>query len=207
MFSVLSVLTPALAADQSTLQFLGFSRDGKYAAYEQYGIHDGSGFPFSEIVVLNVSQNKTVVSVNKSLQQDGSTIDGARAQALKAAQLSKYGIQSSNLGRSVYASPLGKSSVQFQAKNKSYAMGVQPITFKTSSCINPSVRGVNVQLNKKVIFKDLALPKDRVCAQKYAIQQVRVWDKNRGFIAFLRYEKDGFEGPDVRFWAVSGLLP
>lgn len=204
---LLFTATSAFAADQSTLQFLGFSKDGKYAAYEQYGIHDGSGFPFSEIVVLNVPQNKTVLTVNKSLQQDGAGVKDARSQALKAANLNKYGILKTNLGRSVYANPLGKTSVQFQAKTKPYSMMVQPITFKVSDCINPTAKGVSVQLNKKVIFKDKVLPKDRICPQKYGVHQVRVWDTSKTFVAFIRYEKDGFEGPDVRYWAVSGILP
>ncbi|GEM45074.1 DUF2259 domain-containing protein [Deinococcus cellulosilyticus] len=197
----------AFAADQSTLQFLGFSKDGKYAAYEQYGIHDGSGFPFSEIVVLNVPQNKAILTVKKSLQEDGAEVKDARSQALKAATLNKYGILKTRLGRSVYANPLGKTSVQFQAKQKAYTMSVQPIPFKVTDCINPTAKGVSVQLNKKVIFKDIALPKDRICPQKYGIHQMRVWDSSKSFVAFIRYEKDGFEGPDVRYWAVSGILP
>lgn len=204
---VLSFTSLALAADQSTLAFLGFSKDGKYAAYEQYGVQDGSGFPYSEIVVLNVSQSKTVISVKKVIQTENSGVKEARAQAVKAAALGRYGIQIKNLGRTVYASPLGKSTVQFQAKSRAYQMGVLPVTFKTKDCISPSAKGVRVQLNKKVIFKDAVLPKDRYCAQKYAIQQVRLWDTNKSFIAFLRYEKDGFEGPDVRYWAVTGILP
>ena len=45
---------PALAMEQATFKFLGFSQDGQYAAYEQYGYQDGSGFPYSEIIVLQV---------------------------------------------------------------------------------------------------------------------------------------------------------
>lgn len=197
----------ALAADQSTLAFLGFSKDGKYAAYEQYGVQDGSGFPYSEIVVLSVPQSKTVISVKKVIQTESSGVKEARSQAAKAAVLGRYGIQIKNLGRTVYASPLGKSMVQFQAKSRAYQMGILPINFKNSDCISPSAKGVSVQLNKKVIFKDAVLPKDRYCAQKYAIQQVRIWDTSKSFVAFLRYEKDGFEGPDVRYWAVTGILP
>ncbi|MCD4701021.1 MAG: DUF2259 domain-containing protein [Candidatus Aegiribacteria sp.] len=45
------------AASLASVEFLGFSDDGRYAALEQYWIEDGSGFPGAEIVILAVPDN------------------------------------------------------------------------------------------------------------------------------------------------------
>ena len=37
----------ASAGDTATPQVLGFSADGKVFAFEEYGIQDGSGFPYA----------------------------------------------------------------------------------------------------------------------------------------------------------------
>ncbi|PVB61108.1 hypothetical protein DCO57_13700 [Labrenzia sp. 011] len=51
---------PAIAGDTATADVLGFSDDGAYFAFEQYGIQDGSGFPYSEIFVLDVASDSWV---------------------------------------------------------------------------------------------------------------------------------------------------
>src|SRR5205823_1899382 len=39
---------------------MGSSRDGRFSPSEQYGVQDGSGFPYPEIFVANVNANKWV---------------------------------------------------------------------------------------------------------------------------------------------------
>ncbi|POF28118.1 DUF2259 domain-containing protein [Roseibium marinum] len=50
----------AIAGDTAKAEILGFSKDGAYFAFEQYGIQDGSGFPYSEIFVLDVANDRWV---------------------------------------------------------------------------------------------------------------------------------------------------
>ncbi|MBN9671267.1 DUF2259 domain-containing protein [Roseibium aggregatum] len=58
---VLACLAPvAQAGDTAEAQILGFSKDGAYFAFEQYGIEDGSGFPYSELFVLDVARDAWV---------------------------------------------------------------------------------------------------------------------------------------------------
>ena len=49
--------TVALAGDNSQIEPIGFSKDGKYFAFEQYGEQDGTGAAYSEIYFLNVAKN------------------------------------------------------------------------------------------------------------------------------------------------------
>jgi len=48
------------AAFLATVEFCGFSDDGKYAAFEQYWIADGSGFPGAEAIILSIPDSRIV---------------------------------------------------------------------------------------------------------------------------------------------------
>ncbi len=48
------------AAFLAEVEFCGFSSDGKYAAFEQYWIADGSGFPGAEAIVLSIPDSRIV---------------------------------------------------------------------------------------------------------------------------------------------------
>ncbi|MEJ8572682.1 DUF2259 domain-containing protein [Microbaculum marinum] len=43
----------ALAGDLARLEVLGFGSEGKYVAFEEYGVQDGSGFPYSTIYIVD----------------------------------------------------------------------------------------------------------------------------------------------------------
>ena len=49
-----------MAADRAQINFIGFDQSGQYFAYEEYGVHDGSGAAFSNIYVIDVSADKWV---------------------------------------------------------------------------------------------------------------------------------------------------
>ena len=48
------VAGPAAANDQALIDFLGYSGDFRYFAYEEYGVQDGSGSAYSSIHVLDL---------------------------------------------------------------------------------------------------------------------------------------------------------
>ncbi len=47
-------VTPVQSGDYADVDILGFSDEGIRFAFEQFGIQDGSGFPYSEIFIINV---------------------------------------------------------------------------------------------------------------------------------------------------------
>ena len=52
-FAVTAVAGSAAAGDTASLSVLGYSPDGKVFAFEEYGIFDGSGFPYSNIYFID----------------------------------------------------------------------------------------------------------------------------------------------------------
>ncbi|TCV64412.1 putative secreted protein [Neorhizobium sp. R1-B] len=68
------------AADIASIQPIGFSADGHTFAYEEYGIHDGSGFPYANIYVLDLTNDTFLPGTpfRVRLEQDDATIAKAR---------------------------------------------------------------------------------------------------------------------------------
>lgn len=60
LFASLFAAAPALAADGAALNVLGYSPDSRYFAFEQYGVQDGSGFPYWDIFILDTRSNEWV---------------------------------------------------------------------------------------------------------------------------------------------------
>ena len=48
------------AAHMASVQFLGFSNDGMYAAMEEYWILDGSGAPGAELIIKSVPDDRVI---------------------------------------------------------------------------------------------------------------------------------------------------
>lgn len=51
---------PALAADGAAFNPIGYSPDSRYFAFEQYGVQDGSGFPYWDVFVVDLKANEWV---------------------------------------------------------------------------------------------------------------------------------------------------
>lgn len=52
--------SPALAADGAAFNAIGYSPDSRYFAFEQYGVQDGSGFPYWDVFVIDLKANAWV---------------------------------------------------------------------------------------------------------------------------------------------------
>ena len=50
----------AQAGDFADRALLGFSPDGRYFALEEYGIQDGSGYPYSNIFLIDTTTDEWV---------------------------------------------------------------------------------------------------------------------------------------------------
>jgi len=50
--------SPALAGDTAEINVLGFSADGSIFAFEEYGVQDGSGFPYANRFYIDTASDK-----------------------------------------------------------------------------------------------------------------------------------------------------
>jgi len=51
---------PCLSYELAQFNLIGFSADGRYLAWEEYGIQDGSGFPYCRVRIVDVVTNAVI---------------------------------------------------------------------------------------------------------------------------------------------------
>ncbi|MEO7540159.1 MAG: DUF2259 domain-containing protein [Pyrinomonadaceae bacterium] len=221
-------VSTALAGDYSTLNFIGFSKDGRYLAFEEYGTQDGSGFPYSSYFFIDTAKNAYAApQVKARIESESASEASARSKAalLAAKNLKQFGIVQGNTGQHVVSHIINdltldetETIVRFAEEIGSayqkgvYELTVKPLPVKNKACEPYELDTFMLHLtlaNKddettKVLQKDTVLPESRGCVMSYRIQDVYLY---KGTIAvFLNVFTPGFEGPDMRFITVTGSL-
>lgn len=218
------------AGDYATLDFIGFSKDGRYLAFEEYGVQDGSGFPYSSFYFVDVAKNSFAApSISVRLDNEQATENQARAKAkLKAAEvLRKFRIVNGNTGQLTVARMLTDLSVEPPGSGKSqtinfaaivgsmyrsgdYELVLNPTEVKIKTCeyTEQPVYKFDLSVKDKETGKTISLQKDgklpnsRSCPIDYAMQFVYLYEDN--IAVFLNTYFIGFEGPDMRYLVVTG---
>src|SRR5689334_4003423 len=74
---------PALAGDVAALEILGFSHDGGVSAFEEYGVQDGSGFPYANRYYIDTATDELLkgTPVRVRLDDESAALETARKQA------------------------------------------------------------------------------------------------------------------------------
>lgn len=85
---LLGLVLPAAAADRALISFLGYSETGDQFAFEQYGIQDGSGFPYLSIFIIDLVQDKWVAGtpIEVRVDDEGASLAATRARAMTEAK-------------------------------------------------------------------------------------------------------------------------
>jgi len=193
----------SFAGSYSTLNFIGFSKDGRYLAYEEYAIQDGSGFPYASIYFIDTAKNAYAAPrVNVVIENEMGTEQSARSRVaiLAAKNLKKFRIIKGNKGNHVLSHLIndltldgktdGSYSVRFAEviasmyKKGDYELLLNPIKITTKDCEVYSYDHFMLELkltNKdentsKFLQKDTTLPKGRGCALGYRIQDVYLYN-------------------------------
>lgn len=223
----------SLAGDQASVQILGFSKDGSHFAFEQYGIQDGSGFPYSEIYVLDVKSDSWVkpspfrrtdeVDETKGYDPDR-LLTETRSENRLAAQelLSTTGI--AGKGETVGHNPVTELNANpfemrvnprfvIPAIDGELVVSLSEYPLKNATCSSYGAEDTKgFQLNvsyggeHRVLHHDKSLPKSRGCALSYRVDRVVTYfpqDQLPVMAIFVHVSTLGFEGPDGRFIAIT----
>jgi predicted secreted protein len=229
--AVLLFTTNSFAGDYATLNVIGFSKDGRYLAFEEYGAQDGSGFPYSNIFFIDTAKNMYAAArVAVVIEKETASESAARRRAamLSAKKLKQLGIVKGNTGKLVVShlitdftfadadkpAPNVKfaEEVGSMYRRGDFELSLKQIPVKTKDCVDfeDDTKMLELKLtnidddSSKFLQKDATLPSGRGCALDYRIQDVYLYkDVIAVFVGFLTR---GFEGPDMRFMAISGKL-
>ena len=234
LIGVSALFSTAKAGDIAARNIIGFSPDGAYFAFEEYGVQDGSGFPYANIYFSNTRENSWVKGspIRVLIQDEQTDLATAREQAAtKAAPLiAKYKIKSggqllahnpvTELNRPTDEVTVAPGKAPFLQK---YALtfNVKEMPLETKRCkdYGPEAQNGyvltatrNGRQKAQTLHKDNRIPTSRRCPKRYAISDViRFVDPSDSqkalYIVLLQVFSYGFEGDDGRYLATSHWLP
>jgi len=218
---------PAQAGDYADRTILGFSEDGAYFAFDEYGVQDGSGFPYSNVFIINVDKDAWIdgTPIRVRIDDEKAMLTTARSDAMKQARPILDRLNIIAKGNHVVDNPATELSadpyaVRFRT-NQWFNMVERPWSLKLTRIPMPGskgcedfdgVAGFKLELTDpdggtRVLSEDKSLPPSRTCARDYAISDVVVLPAGKGAEAtmavIISLIRQGFEGPDRRFLAVT----
>ena len=233
MFVCLTILSKSIACagDYASRDILGFSPDGRFFAFEQYGVQDGSGFPYAEIFIIDTESDRWVegspirVLQKKESESPAAARKAARKSAASLLQKRKIG----EAGEHLASNPRAELSanphrVVVNAAHRFMPRAEHPLTFdlaekelESAECAkyaNQPLKGFTLTMTPVdetpiVLQDDKTLPESRGCALGYAIADI-LRHESGGKITYavlLHVQTVGYEGPDGRFLAVTRRLP
>jgi predicted secreted protein len=214
-----SISINSFAGDNANLDFIGYSKNGKYVAFEQYGVNDGNGLHYSEIFIVNVISNIYAIKPIKSKPNDDSKLSTLRKKIKFQAQakLNKFKIDQEIIGKKLISHPL--SDVGVANKTATFIYNFDKFNLKLTEFLAKPVKDCfgfgqakifKLSLTKnngksKILQKDKKLPKSRDCPLNYRIQDVFVY-QDKYIVVFLNMFLTGFEGKNMRYLAITGTL-
>jgi predicted secreted protein len=216
----------ATARENAEYRVIGFSTDGRYFAFEQFGVQDGSGFPYAEIQIIDLDNDKWVAGtpIKVTIKNDShATPAPARKSAMtKAAGLiAKLKISDPGIvlaSRAVtqkdgdpysltfrlnpYIRPQQTATVRLKIVGQPLPKTCQDLIKETYGfALTWQVRDGPV----RTLYRDKALPASRGCAMDYGLSAVissSSLKSGQRFVVLIDLIRFGFEGPDRRFLAV-----
>ncbi|OCW58718.1 hypothetical protein AWJ14_00370 [Hoeflea olei] len=223
---------PALAGEVSELRPIGFSADGKVFAFEEFGVQDGSGFPFANRFYIDTTSDTFLPGspVEVILKDEQKHVGDARAAAkAQAAAFDTAYAFDANPGVIAAFNPL--TELGADAGRLSYAsvtLGPQPFgtyelaleekqlpTQRPCRSMNGSAAGFHLaftRVNGKpagiTLHDDTVIPESRGCPLGYRIGGV-VTHMSPGAIThavLVLVFSPGFEGESARWTAVTRRL-
>ena len=222
----------AYAGDAANREIIGFSPDGAYFAFEQYGVQDGSGFPYSDVFVLETASDTWVrgTPARVALRNDTASLDMARSTARR--KIDPY------LWRLKIGAENGRTLVSDRAANADDAARFLPFTLADEGA-TPGLGTVRLRLTEitmaradcaalgsenrgfalvledtagrplRILHEDTAIPASRGCPVHYGISDVIAYPRRGSgpiLVVLVSLYSFGFEGLDRRFIAISSVF-
>lgn len=223
------------AGDTAELEIYGFSSHGDYFAFEQYGWQDGSGFPYSEIFVLDVRSDSWVKPspfrrVDEVDEENGYDPADALAETRSRNQQAAHALLDKTsifgMGKTVAFNPateLGSNPYHIKVAPRlpllqgetSLDLTLNEYPIQNAECAGYGVETKGFRLTMvsngitRTLNDDTSVPKSRRCPFSYRIERVFTFYPEKGpavFAIFVQMESLGFEGPDRRYLAITGRL-
>ena len=219
------ISTEANAADAAEREVIGFSKDGDWFAFEEFGVQDGSGFPYSNIYIINTDRDAWAPKspYRILIEREDASLKEARDKSRKAAAeaLARYGtfhpgrLLASNAVGEVVPNPKLITFRRFHNVNQLWAVRIKSFPMKgPKSCeglgrtVGIAIKAGKAEGDLRELYRDKSIPESRGCPLDYRIADVIAFG-GRGsdkIVVLLHKLSFGFEGRDARYLAVPVRL-
>jgi predicted secreted protein len=220
------------AGDAASVEILGFSADGGIFAFEEYGVQDGSGFPYANRFYIRTATDSFVpgTPIRVRVEDESLTIDAVRAKARERGQ--------SVIADAVLAANRGfvagtNAVTELSADPFRLAVNPRPVFPPVDDPLEFRLEEIHVgvpdrckdlgdvvglRLTKvatvpgteaEMIHEDSGIPQSRGCPIGYSLAGIQTFYPEAGepvFALLIAVRTYGFEGPDHRFIAVTGPI-
>lgn len=231
LLAQLATLAAAHAGDVAELEILGFSRDGGVFAFEEYGVQDGSGFPYANRYYIDTADDSFLKGspIRVRLDDENAVVDAARLQARqKGEAIVSQAELKANRGITAGFNPVTELSADpFRMvvnPRPIFSPVDEPLEFRldqigmndTERCQSQGeINGFRLMRieakdggQTRIIHEDKSIPQSRGCPNGYQIGAVQTFslDSLSTYAVLIAVRQYGFEGPDYRWIAVTGRL-
>lgn len=220
----LAFAAPAVAGDRAQFNPIGFSADGRHFAFEEYGIQDGSGFPFSTTYIIDLPADKWVKGTPYRLRYHDETVSIGELRRLAARDMTRsiteLGIDfpgsiialngDGEPEAEPYALRFGTPGYGLSDVQNDHRLELEVFDLASSedcAIIDGKTKGFALTLDGVELSRDTGpIPKSRGCVMDYRLYAVVVpadfGTVPSAGVAIVSVYPFGFEGPDRRFIAV-----
>ncbi|MER9250941.1 DUF2259 domain-containing protein [Mesorhizobium sp. M0598] len=231
LLAPLATLAAAHAGDVAELEILGFSRDGGVFAFEEYGVQDGSGFPYAIRYYIDTADDSFLKGspIRVRLDDENATVAAARLQARQRGEaIVSQAELTANRGITAGFNPVTELSADpFRMvvnPRPIFSPVDDPLEFRldqigmndTERCQSQGeingFRLLRIEAKDggqtRIIHEDKSIPQSRGCPNGYQIGAVQTFslDSVSTYAVLIAVRQYGFEGPDYRWIAVTGRL-
>lgn len=223
---------PARAGDAAELSILGFTADGSVFAFEEYGVQDGSGFPYANRFYIETATDSFVAGtpIRVRIDDESASIEDARdearsqGQAIAAdAELARHRgfTAGSNAITELSADPY-RLAVNprpvMPAIDDPLEFRLEEITLDQPANCHDLGQAVGFRLVRvgtdvgeaaQLVHEDASIPSSRNCPLGYRLGAVQTFFPEAGppvYAVLIAVRSVGFEGPNHRWIAVPGQL-
>ncbi|MER8521142.1 DUF2259 domain-containing protein [Mesorhizobium sp. M0644] len=231
LLAPLATLAAAHAGDVAELEILGFSSDGGVFAFEEYGVQDGSGFPYATRYYIDTADDSFLKGspIRVRLDDENATVAAARLQARQRGEaIVGQAELTANRGITAGFNPVTELSADpFRMvvnPRPIFSPVDDPLEFRldqigmndTERCQSQGeingFRLLRIEAKDggqtRIIHEDKSIPQSRGCPNGYQIGAVQTFslDSVSTYAVLIAVRQYGFEGPDYRWIAVTGRL-
>lgn len=223
----------AHAGDHARLNVIGFSDDGSLFAFEEYGIQDGSGFPYANRFYINTADDSFVTGTPIRVRIDEELTDVSEARNAARDQAAAAGLPGDETFADAYAAGVNAITELSAAPHRMrvnprpvvppidqpleinlreipmVATGVCEGILETVTGFELLQAGLQEGETARLLHRDETVPTSRNCPLGYQIGGIYTFFPDNGpavMAIMLAVRSFGFEGPDFRWMAVTAPI-